>query len=118
MLEANKAVIQKYVEAWDQGNMDLMEECVASDAGGRPRGGTGPARSHAHEFTRRLIGNWRTGFPDFRYTIANLTAEEDRVMAHFYFSGHDPVLFLTPIEKLHSSLPTPITGVFSGLPCE
>jgi steroid delta-isomerase-like uncharacterized protein len=77
----NKQVIRKlYNEGFNTGDVDLMKALVADDFQGS-RGEKGP-----DEFVAS-IASLRKGFPDVRFTIEDLIAEEDRVAVRWRFEA-------------------------------
>ena len=85
--EQNKTIVRRYWEqAWNKGNLTVMDELVASDFDGHPLPsdpdfGRGPAGQ------KRLVGMYRTAFPDVRMTIEDMTAEGDRVVLRWTARG-------------------------------
>lgn len=73
--EANKALVRRYVELWNTGNLALADEVLAADF-----------VDHAHtEFTpgpssvKQAVKDFRTGFPDAQVTIEHILCEGDMV---------------------------------------
>ncbi len=92
-LEANKALVRRYVELWNTGNLALADEVLAPDY-----------VDHAHpEFTpgplsvKQAVMDFRTGFPD-----AHVTTE-------YMMSEGDVVAMRNVIRGTHQ-------GVFAGFP--
>ncbi len=74
--EQNKAVVRRFVEeVLSQGNLALIDELFASDytnyGFGQPFG---------REGFLAVLGQFRSAFPDLRFTIEDMVAEGDRVM--------------------------------------
>jgi C-1 hydroxylase len=89
---ANKSVVRAFVEAWNERDLDRFDDLMAEGCrltvGGdhqlQPGGDPGD-REH-----------WLAGFPDYRFTLLDLIAEGDKVLARMPFSGTQtgPVLDL------------------------
>jgi predicted ester cyclase len=84
MSEANKAIIRRYREAYNSGNLDELDEILAPDwvshsmVEGVPR--TIAGAKDVHRMTLLM-------FPDWHSTTRALIAEGDLVVEHFTFSG-------------------------------
>ena len=86
MSAANKAIIRRlYEEVWNQRKLELINEIISpSHALQAPNvGGTavGP------EAYKRQVLRLLAGYPDLRWTIEDLIAEEDKVVACWSMSG-------------------------------
>lgn len=83
-LEANKAVIRRFIEAFDQDDLDAAESCYSPDAVLHfPGSPSVMSRSEA----MGLLQAFANGFPDGQHTIHQLIAEGDRVAGHWTFTG-------------------------------
>ncbi len=72
--EANKAIVRRYIEMWNTGEVALADEVLA------------PTHvDHAHpevtgpEPVKQALLEFRAAFPDFRITIESLISEGDMV---------------------------------------
>ena len=95
--EENKAIARRLIEeAWNQGNLAVIDELLAPDhvphhsmVGNKP-----PSR----ELYKQFIVRTRAAFPDMRATIEDQIAEGDKVMTRWsvqgthqgMFQGHSP----------------------------
>jgi steroid delta-isomerase-like uncharacterized protein len=80
-VEANKAIVRRFlVEAWNAGNLDLVEQLVHPDYE-VPAVGRGP------EAVRRNMRAFRAAFPDLTWTIDDLIAEGGRVAVRLTLRG-------------------------------
>ena len=95
--EENKALARRLIEeAWNQGNLAVVDELLAYDhvphhsmIGDRP-----PSR----ELYKQFIVRTRAAFPDMHATIEDQIAEGDKVVTHWsvqgthqgVFQGHSP----------------------------
>src|SRR5258706_15006676 len=82
-LEANKALVRRYVELWNTGNLALADEVLSADF-----------VDHAHtEFTpgsesvKQAVIDFRTGFPDAHVTTEHMMSERDFVAMHNVIRG-------------------------------
>ena len=85
--EQNKTFVRRYWEqVWNQGNLAVVDELIASDFDGHPlpsdpNFGRGPAGQ------KQLVGMYRAAFPDVRMAIEDMTAEGDRVAVRWTARG-------------------------------
>ena len=82
--EENKALVNRFAEAWEKGDLDELDELLA---GGfvfhaRPPGVT-PDREGYKEFVSKHLA----AFPDFRVTVEDILAEGDRVAHRVTWTG-------------------------------
>lgn len=79
---ANKALVQRYIsEILAGGRLDLLEDLVSSDFVDRTPGA--PAGSRGPEVIRESQARARELFQDIHYSIDDLIAEGDRVVARY-----------------------------------
>lgn len=85
-LEANKELVRRlYEEGFNKGDLDLVDELVASDVvTHHPIILDAPAGSDSIRGGIEMI---RKAFPDFQVEIVDLVAEDDRVAAFLTMSG-------------------------------
>src|SRR6266702_4054452 len=73
-VEANKALVRRYIELWNAGNVELADEVLAPTW-----------VDHAHpevtgpERVKQAVSKIRAAFPDFRITIESIVGEGDLV---------------------------------------
>lgn len=84
MSEVNKALMQRYIEAWNTWNFALMDEIVASDFSVRA---FGRAEVKGLEALKQLATVSRSIFPDGRFTVESIIAEGDLVAIHWSWRG-------------------------------
>lgn len=82
-IEANKAIVRKYVELWSTGNPALADEVLAADFVDHthPNQAPGPARM------KEAVQAFREGFPDVRISIEQMISEGDTVAFRFVLRG-------------------------------
>ena len=83
--EENKAHVCLYLEeAWNKGNVGIIDELMASDYA---RYMSGPAQPLNREGQKQRITAFRKAFPDLHLTIDDLIAEGDKVMFRITVRG-------------------------------
>ena len=82
--EENKAVIQRWVEMWNTGNVVTIDQLVTADFVRHD-----PTRPEVHgpEAERQFVTGTRAAFPDLHFTIEDLIAEGDEVVARLTAQG-------------------------------
>ena len=81
----NKALMQRfYEEFWCRGNVDAVDELVAPDFVDHQRPAHWPEGPSG---LKRLVREWRLGFPDMTETIVDLIAQGDKVVGRFVLTG-------------------------------
>src|SRR5690348_5147127 len=82
-LERNKAAVRRlYEECINEGKLQLADELIAPEfVTPGPDGGTGP------DGFRSNLARLRTGFPDVRFTLHDLLAEQDGVAVYWTWTG-------------------------------
>jgi predicted ester cyclase len=81
-VSANKTLVQRYIgEVLTGGRLDLLEDFVSPDFVDRTPGA--PAGSRGPEVIRESQARARELFEDIHYTIDDLIAEGDRVVARY-----------------------------------
>jgi len=84
--QANKELVRRFVEdAWSDGDLDLVEELVASDAVYHDP--TLPDRPRGPDGSKQSIELYQTAFPDIQIRIEELIAEDDVVAARMTGTG-------------------------------
>lgn len=80
----NKAIVRRfYEEVWNGGNLDLVDELIASSFVNH---GAGSERGSDREAFKQTIDKVRTGL-NFRHTLEELIAEGDTVVARLSGQG-------------------------------
>ena len=82
--EENKALLRRFIEIWNTGNIAMADEFVNTDLvdhslpPGLPPGLAG---------FKLLVSGFRSAFPDLRITIDDLMAQGDKAAARVTFRG-------------------------------
>lgn len=106
--EENKAVVHRLVnEGFNLGDLDVVEEVVAHDAVGHAY----PDEIRGPDGVKAFITTLRGAFPDLRIEIADLIAQDDRVVARWVARG-------THEGELRGIPPTGTEVEFTGITIE
>jgi len=85
MLEENKAIVERLLKAFNEGNLDVLDELVAPDFVGHvgciPEDLQGPAG------LKGFFGTTRAAMPDVCHPSWTLIAERDLVVTHTRLEG-------------------------------
>ena len=79
-LEENKAIVRRFVKAYNERNLDLFDELLAPNYFDQTSK-VGP------EGLKQLMNMAFKAFPDFHETIEDIIAEGDKVWARITFTG-------------------------------
>lgn len=82
-LEANKALVKRYVEMWATGNVALADEILAAAYIDH----THPDQAPGPESVKQEVTAFRAGFPDARITIEQMIGEGDTIAFRFMLRG-------------------------------
>ena len=93
--EENKDIMRRYFGVFEQGNIDLLDELLASDylnhTPATPEVPTGP------EGVKGVVSMFRGGIPDLRVVVEDMIAEGDKVVTRYTMEGtHGGELFGVP----------------------
>lgn len=83
-LEANKALVRSFIEAWNTRDFDRFDALMGEGALLHIGGGQvlcDPAG------TRTIAEEWTSAFPDWRFELLRLVAEGPLVVAHMPYTG-------------------------------
>ena len=79
-LEENKAIVRRFVEAYNKRNLDLFDDLLAPDYFDH-------TSKVGVEGLKQLMNMAFKAFPDFHETIEDIIAEGDKVWARITFTG-------------------------------
>jgi steroid delta-isomerase-like uncharacterized protein len=98
MSEENKAVVRKWVEAFNEGNLEAVDELL-TDSYVRHDPNSPLVRGPEEE--KQLIAMYRSAFPDLSFTVEDMVAEDDKVVTRVGISAtHKGELFgIPPTEE-------------------
>jgi steroid delta-isomerase-like uncharacterized protein len=97
-LEANKAIVRSFVDAWNTRDFDRFATLMNERAVLRIGGAVVPCDPAG---TRAIAEEWTAAFPDWRFELIDLIAERDRVVAHMPYRGthRGPILGVAPTGR-------------------
>ncbi len=82
-VEANKALVRKYIELWDTGNLALADEVLAPDFVDHLH----PELAPGPESVKQEVAIFRAAFPDANITVEQVIGEGDTVAFRFVLRG-------------------------------
>jgi predicted ester cyclase len=96
--EEPKAIVRSFVDAWNERDFDRFDALMAGDAVLHVGGDELPCDPGG---TRAIAEAWTTAFPDWRFELLALVAEDDRVVAHMPYTGtfRRPILGIEPTDR-------------------
>jgi predicted ester cyclase len=83
-LENNKRVVRGFVAAWNERDFGAFDRLMGEGAVLAVSGQTIPCDPAG---TRAIAEGWTTAFPDWRFELRALVAEDDLVAAHMPYAG-------------------------------
>ncbi len=95
--EQNKANYRRFIEeAWNKGNLDVVEEIMSPGLVLHSPPGMPPGR----ESMKQLIAQFRAAFPDVCITVEDQIAERDRTVTRLTITGTHRGPFLNHSKTL------------------
>ena len=93
--EESKATMRRYLDVFEQGNIELLDELLAPDyinhSPATPDLPTGP------EGVKAVVTMFRSAIPDLRVVVDDMIAEGDKVATRYTLEGtHESELFGVP----------------------
>jgi steroid delta-isomerase-like uncharacterized protein len=82
--EENKALIRRWIEAWNRGDIDALDELV-TDSYDRHDPNAPEVRGLEQE--KQLMGMYLSAFPDLQFTIEDIVAEGNKVAGRYTIDG-------------------------------
>jgi steroid delta-isomerase-like uncharacterized protein len=97
-LEENKAVMQRWIDAWNERNVDAVDEFV-SDAFVRHDPNAPEVRGPVEE--KQLMAMYFSAFPDLRFAVEDMVAEGDKVVLRYTIRGthRGELMGIPPTDK-------------------
>ncbi len=109
-IEENKAIVRRFIDAYNKRNLDSLDEFVAPDY-----------VDHANniqglEGLKQVMNMGIMGVPDWHETIEDIIAEDDKVWVSLAYTGtHTGELFgLAPTGKKVTSMMVAIYHIVNG----
>ena len=81
--EANKALAERYIDAWNKGDVSALKEILSPDFVHRPRMGDAESLEQAFEGLKERM----TMFPDQNLRVQDLIVKGDKIVFRGIFSG-------------------------------
>ena len=95
--EQNKANYRRFIEeAWNHGNLDIIEEIASPGVVFHSPPGTPPG----WEGAKQIIASFRAAFPDVCITVEDQIAERDRTVTRLMITGTHRGPFLSHMKTL------------------
>jgi steroid delta-isomerase-like uncharacterized protein len=86
MSEQNKAVARRFFEAWNEGDLDALDEVMSPDAENHDPQDPFPSDT-GPEAAKKLVSMYREAFPDVRFEVEHQVAEGDYVVTRWTATG-------------------------------
>src|SRR5215207_3321576 len=83
--EESKAVMRRFWEVWEQGDIDCLDEVLAPDYVNHTL--AAPNLPSGPEGVKEVVSMFRSGMPDLRVVIEDMIAEGDRVATRYALEG-------------------------------
>jgi steroid delta-isomerase-like uncharacterized protein len=85
--EENKAVIRRWIEAYNERDLEAEADVLAPGYVAHVPGGPGPLGLEGLEAWRQFTAPFTEAFPDLRLTVEDIMAEGEMVAARVAFHG-------------------------------
>jgi predicted ester cyclase len=96
-IEENRANYRRFIEeAWNKGNLDIIQEIASPNIIFHSPPGTPPG----WEGAKQLIASFRVAFPDVRLTVEDQVAERDKTVTRLMITGTHRGPFQSPGKTL------------------
>lgn len=108
-LEENKAIVRRFIEAYNKRNLDLIDDFVAANY-------VDHTNKVDREGLKQLFDMGLTAFPDWHETIEDIIAEGDKVWVRLAYTGTHKGEFmgLAPTGKKITSKAVDIYHIVNG----
>ena len=94
-VEENKAIVRRWLEAWNTGELEVLRELIAPNYVHHSSVRTVQPESGPVWYTE-FVSEVRTHFPDFHVTAEDLLADGDKVIGRWAWGGTHLVASTTP----------------------
>src|SRR5215207_2043043 len=95
--EENKAIMRRFWEAWEEGDIDRLDELLAPEYVNRAL--ATPDLPPGPEGVKAVVSMFRSGMPDLKVVIEDMFAEGDKVATRYALEG-------THMGELFGAAPT------------
>jgi steroid delta-isomerase-like uncharacterized protein len=104
--ETNKGILRRFAaRVWNERDLSVVDECTAD---GFIQHNTGTAEPLTKEGFKRQLAEMHSAFPDLRFTVDDLLADGDKIVARWTIQG-------THLGRLQGFPPTGRAVTFSGM---
>ena len=103
MSEANKALVRRAYEGFNEGNVDVIDEVFAPNYVAHF---PGVAPIEGSDLAKQVVGSFVEAFPDIKFTIEDQIAEGDKVVTRWSAKGTHKGEFRGFPPKTHGIAPT------------
>jgi steroid delta-isomerase-like uncharacterized protein len=111
-LEENEAIMHRWIDAWNEGNVDAVDEFV-SDA--FVHHDPNALEVRGPEAEKQLMAMYLSAFPDLHFAIENVVAEGDKVVLLYTIRGtHKGALMGIPPKNRQVTLTATETYCLAG----
>ena len=111
--EESKAIMSRFWEVWEQGDIDSLDELLAPDYVNHTL--AAPDLPPGPEGVKEVVSMFRSGIPDLRVVIEDMIAEGDRVATRYALEGtHGGDLFGVAPTGRHLSIKSMTIERLSG----
>jgi predicted ester cyclase len=104
--ENKRVVVRTFEEAFNQGNVDLLDELIVSGGSDHQHPNEPSFREHLKNVVRAL----RTAFPDLHFEISKMIGEDHWVALHSVMTGTNLGPIRYPILPANGPREVPPTG--------
>lgn len=84
-IEDNKLVARRFLQIWGNGSLDIIDELASPSISVYYP--IAQQEIHGSELFKRVMGNFRSAFPDSSIAIEDEVAEDDKVVIRWSFSA-------------------------------
>jgi steroid delta-isomerase-like uncharacterized protein len=101
--EESKAIMRRFWEVWEQGNVELLDELLAPEYINHTL--AAPDLPSGPQGVKEVVSMFRSGIPDLKVVIEDMIAEGDKVATRYALEGiHRGELFGVPPTGKHLSI--------------
>ena len=112
------AIVQRYFDAWNTGNLSLIDETISPNLAVRGPQETLVPPGQGREFCRHAATRFRAAYPNLKCTIEQSVVEGDRVAIAWTMTGTgvgiSPVFNLPDAGKKYNVFGTTIYRIADG----
>ena len=111
--EESKAIMRRFWEVWEQGNVELLDELLAPEYINHTL--AAPDLPSGPQGVKEVVSIFRSGIPDLKVVIEDMIAEGDKVATRYALEGiHRGELFGVPPTGKHLSIKSMTVERLSG----